>query len=306
MTTLDDVLTQLDAVLDTPLSLVVASPPGDQRGPAKLRLSEGAADAFRAQAQEARSRVAEGEALSFTAMAELSRAQFFLVEDEATLAELADLRTVVLGAAELDPIAPAELDGRIPLYAVGLGSGDQRVAWVKRSDPQLGHRSGRFLALARERLERVGDPVFSFGQDFDLLVAQTWAIVLNQRAFELIARETGIVERHVAGWIGGITDHLPMAEDSMRLLHETALADSRTWRRLKEIRQRGHLAHVSLDQVRAYATQVGLEPDTVVEGDRLRFDPAQRFGFLHLLNEDLYTGLLTGERFESQRKGSMD
>ena len=63
MTTLDDVLAQLDAVLDTPLSLVVASPPGDQRGPAKLRLSEEAADAFRAQAQEARSRVAEGEAL---------------------------------------------------------------------------------------------------------------------------------------------------------------------------------------------------------------------------------------------------
>ena len=37
-------------------------------------------------------------------------------------------------------------------------------------------------------------------------------------------------------------------------------------------------------------------------GGRLTFDPAQRFSFLHLLNEDLYKGQLTDELFEAQRK----
>ena len=43
-------------------------------------------------------------------------------------------------------------------------------------------------------------------------------------------------------------------------------------------------------------------PTTVVAGGRLTFDPAQRFSFLHLLNEDLYKGQLTDELFEAQRK----
>ncbi len=38
----------------------------------------------------------------------------------------------------------------------------------------------------------------------------------------------------------------------------------------------------------------------------LVFDPSERFGFLHLLNEDLYNGPLTDEPFESQRKSTMD
>ena len=79
-----------------------------------------------------------------------------------------------------------------------------------------------------------------------------------------------------------------------------------TWRRLRDIEHRGHLATVTLDQVRDYAGHVGLEPDKVVVDDELVFDPAERFGFLHLLNEDLYTGPLTGEAFESQRKSSME
>jgi hypothetical protein len=54
--------------------------------------------------------------------------------------------------------------------------------------------------------------------------------------------------------------------------------------------------------VRTYASLVGLDPDTVVVGDRLAFDPAQRFTFLHLLNEDLYKGQLTDVLFEAHRK----
>jgi hypothetical protein len=34
----------------------------------------------------------------------------------------------------------------------------------------------------------------------------------------------------------------------------------------------------------------------------LVFDPAERFSFFHLLNEDLYRGALTDETFEAQRK----
>lgn len=305
MTTSAEVVTHIDSVLDGPLSLVVDAAPDSEWDARRLRLSKEAADAFRSMAHEVRDRIDAGDARAYGANAELSRDEFFLVDDASTVAELAVFREVVLRATSLDPVAPSELSEKIPLYAVGIGADEHRVALVKRTDPQLTHRTGRLLAIGRQRLERIDDPVFSFASDFDLVVAAGWVVVLNQHAFEMLARETGIVERNVARWITGITNHLPMAEESVKLLRRTALRDSRTWRRLKEIEQRGHLAMVSLEDVRDYAAAVDLEPDDVVRDGQLRFDPSQRFGFLHLLNEDLFTGRLTGERFESQRKDAM-
>ena len=97
-----------------------------------------------------------------------------------------------------------------------------------------------------------------------------------------------------------------MSASSIDSLREVALRDSRTWRRLRDIERRGHLAHVTLDQVGAYAGEVGLNSATVIVNGELVFDPSERFGFLHLLNEDLYNGPLTGEAFESQRKAAMN
>lgn len=119
-------------------------------------------------------------------------------------------------------------------------------------------------------------------------------------------RQIGLVEKHVSTWIKGITDHLPMSQVSIASLREVAMKDSRTWRRLRDIDRRGHLARVDLDRVRTYAGEVGLDPAKMVIAGELVFDPSERFGFLHLLNEDLYKGPLTGEAFESQRKAAMD
>ena len=94
-------------------------------------------------------------------------------------------------------------------------------------------------------------------------------VVLNQRSFEGLFRQIGLVEQHVATWITGITRHLPMTEDSIRQLREVALRDSRTWRRLRDIERRGHLAHVSLAEVQRYASRVGLDPAKVVVDGRL-------------------------------------
>lgn len=80
--------------------------------------------------------------------------------------------------------------------------------------------------------------------------------------------------------------------------------DSRTWRRLREIRRRGHLANIELAEVRKYARKVGLDPKTAIKDGTLVFDPAERFSFLHLLNEDLYRGDLTNTTFEAQRKAA--
>ena len=188
---------------------------------------------------------------------------------------------------------------------MAVGNGSSRILFVRRTNPRQPHKAGTFWAIGQERLTRIQGPVFAFSSDFDFVLGANWAVVLDQRSFEMLFRQIGLVEQHVSIWIKGITDHLVMSESSIDSLRDVALRDSRTWRRLRDIERRGHLAHVTLKQVATYAREIGLDPQKVVVDEELVFDPTARFSFLHLLNEDLYNGPLTGEAFESQRKSAM-
>jgi hypothetical protein len=183
---------------------------------------------------------------------------------------------------------------------------DGPVVYVKRTNPQVAHKPGRFFAVARERLTRVAEPDFEFSSDFDFVVGPDWVVVVSQKSFEMLFRDVNLVQQHVDSWIEGVTDHLPMAPPSLEVLREVALKDSRLWRRLKEIKARGHLANVSLNDVRTYAEAMELDPAKVVVNNELVFDPKERFSFLQLLNEDIYKGELTKTVFESQRKAAAD
>jgi len=301
-----DILSEIDGVSDQALTLTVGRMVDATIEAKHLALEMDASDGLREQCQVARDRFSEGALVSYTATAELDTGEFFVIDDDETLAELSSFRNLADDLGAIAPITPSELDLAIKLYAVALGDGPNRVLFVRRTNPQLTHKAGRFWAIAQERLTRIEGPVFAFSADFDFILGSNWAVVLDQRSFELLFRQIGLVEKHVSTWIAGISNHLPMSASSIENLRKVALGDSRTWRRLRDIERRGHLAHVTLDQVAEYAGEVGLDAGKVVVNGELVFDPAERFGFLHLLNEDLYTGPLTGEAFESQRKSAME
>jgi hypothetical protein len=303
--TIAQVLTDLDASIDGPLSLVVGRTLEQGGDLLRVRLADDAAGNFRDYGRDARRRIANGKTIEYTALAELQAGEHYLLEDQASLDELAELRSAVLHVGDLPPVSPRQLDASIGFYAVGVGAGSSRAAFIRRTDPRLATKPGRLLAIGRERLESVDEQIFTFSNEFDLVIGATWAVIFNQAPFERLVRETGVVERHVSNWITGITDSLAMDDLSVSRLRETALRDSRTWRRLRDIKRRGHLKNIDLAQVAAYARAVDLDPDTIVRDGALHFDPKSRFGFLHLLSEDLYKGALTGERFESQRKATM-
>jgi Domain of unknown function (DUF4868) len=290
--------------ISEPVSLGVARLSADGKvSGAKLVLGDDAADAFREHCRGALTRIESGTSVSYASGAELADDEFFVIDDPGTLAELAAIGDLGGSIETMPLIKPAELDLTVQLYAIAAGA-DERILFVRRANPRIPYGPGRFLAIGRERLTRIGEPVFSFAEGFDFVMGDGWVVVLDQQAFERVFRQIGLVEHNVARWIGGITRHLPMDDVDVDQLRKVALHDSRTWRRLREIEHRGHLAGVSLEQVRTYAKVVGLDPDSVVAGNRLHFDPAQRFSFLHLLNEDLYKGQLSHELFESHRKSA--
>ena len=306
MTSPNEIIAVIDARLPEALTLTVGRMVDGTIEAQHLALDNDAADGLREQCHLARDRIREGASASYTATAELGAGEFFVIDDDETLAELGDFRRLADNLGANPQVTPDGLDLAIKLYGVAVGNDSDRILFVRRTNPRLPHKAGRFFAIARERLTRIEGPVFAFSADFDFVLGPNWAVVLDQRSFEVLFRQIGLVEQHVSTWIEGITDHLPMSTSSIDSLREVALRDSRTWRRLRDIQRRGHLAHVTLEQVGAYAGEVGLDSAKVVVNGELVFDPAERFGFLHLLNEDLYKGPLTGDAFESQRKSAMN
>lgn len=306
MTSPDEILEEIDARLSEALTLTVGRMADDKIEARHLALDNDAAEGLRDQCRLALNRISEGAAASYTATAELDAGQFFVIDDDETLGELSAFRRLVDSLGAIPQLPADELDLAIKLYGVAIGNGSDRILFVRRTNPRLPHKAGKFWAIAQERLTRIEGPVFTFSADFDFILGPTWAVVLDQKSFEILFRQIGIVEKHVSMWIKGITDHIPMSTASVESLREVALRDSRTWRRLRDIEHRGHLANVTLDQVWKYAGGVGLDPAKVVVNGELVFDPTDRFGFLQLLNEDLYRGPLTDEAFESQRKSAMN
>lgn len=304
MTRLDDVRADVAARLDEAVSVIVGQKGSDgEVDAAKLALANDAAQAFRDLARESLEDLGRRHPVPYTVDAELDRGELFVIDDADDLAELGDLTELADLAATLPITAPRDLDLGIQFYGVVLGD-DTRVTLVRRTDPRIAFRRGRWLAIAGAQLTKLEEPAFSFSPGFDFVLGPGWAVVLNQASFERLFRDIGLIDKHVQGWVEGITDHLPMDPASEAELLRVAHEDSRTWRRLREIRRRGHLANVELAEVSKYARKVGLDPKTIIRDGKLVFDPVERFSFLHLLNEDLYRGDLTNTTFEAQRKAA--
>ncbi|MGH9119061.1 MAG: Kiwa anti-phage protein KwaB-like domain-containing protein [Acidimicrobiales bacterium] len=304
MASLDDVKADVAARLDETVSVIVGRKGADgEVDAAKLAIADDAAQAFRDLARESLEDLGRRQSVPYTVDAELDRGEVFVLDDADDLAELADLTELAELAATLPITAPRDLDLGIQFYAVVLGD-TTRLTFVRRTDPRISFRSGRWLAIAGQQLTKLEEPAFSFSPGFDFLLGPGWAVILSQASFERLFRDIGLIDKHVQGWVEGISDHLPMDPTSEAELLRVAREDSRTWRRLREIRRRGHLANIELGEVRKYARKVGLDPKTVIQDGKLVFDPAERFSFLHLLNEDLYRGDLTNTTFEAQRKAA--
>ena len=231
MTSPNEIIAMIDARLPEALTLTVGRMVDDTIEAHHLALDDKAANGLREQCHIARDRISDGAPASYTATAELDMGEFFVIDDDQTLAELSAFRSLADNLGAIPQVRPSELDLTIKLYAVSLGNDSDRILFVRRTNPRLPHKAGGFLAIAQERLTRIEEPVFTFLPSFDFVLGPNWAVVLDQKSFEMLFRQIGLVEQHVSTWIKGITDHLPMSDSSIDSLREVALRDSRTWRR---------------------------------------------------------------------------
>lgn len=287
------------------VSLVVAWRRGTRLEGGEIRINTTVGNFLRRSCEEALQRLRSSRIRPYDPDMFLEEDEAILVED-AELVSSSPLKPIALPEEPLPLLSARSLPHR-PLLLYGVTFRDstgRRVAFVRKMNPHYGARPGGILAALGNTLTEVGGAVFSLDRVFDLIVWLDGIVAFKQSVFELLFKDSEAVSTAVPGWIQSIADHLPLAGDGAEVLERMANNSTRLRRRLRSINDRGHLAHVTIDQIRAHLRELQLDEADYIENDELVVRESDPIGLLDLLNEDLFVGGLTSIGFRSERKSA--
>ena len=206
--------------------------------------------------------------------------------------------------ADLDPPlkGPREVAGQVYLYALVSETEIGRLAMVKKRNPAKQATSGRRVFLADDELRGISNMPWELDRLFDLVISERGGYVLNSFYFEQLFADAERLRTKIGPWVRGISDRLPMSQDSRELLEKACDESPRLRRRLRAIAHRGHLVGVELDDVARHVREMGLEEKSFVADGRLVVTEDNFGRLLEVLNEDLTRGGLTREAFRIESK----
>jgi len=220
------------------------------------------------------------------------------------LAEENEIIAALLADADRAQEAPQEVSAE-HLYLYALVSDTEqagRVLMIKKRTPARKASEGKWWGLPSKKLERMDSDPWQIYPSFDLVVSEDGAYVLMLSALDQLLGDSQILVERVDGWVAAIATSLPIAEGQADILIDRCKESSRLRNRLRAINSRGHLTRVSIDKVEEHAKRMKLKPADFIKDNQLLVSEANAAQLLKLLNEDLFTGGLTGDRFVTDGK----
>jgi hypothetical protein len=208
-----------------------------------------------------------------------------------------------LNVSTYDVLSAEELPSKSLLfYAMVTGTGDRRLIFLRKQSPRRA-ADKRIVTFFSNRLERILQPVFIFDEGVDLVFDSGMNIsILTLGVFNLLFKSTPEMLQRIPAQVQEIAARLPMSSASIEFLGARAQTDTRMRRRLESIISRGHLVNVTVDVLRAEIVRQGLSPEEFIKDGELDVAQVDVPDILKVLNEDLFTGGLSGEHFEVARK----
>ena len=149
MTAPAEIIEEIDRRIGEAVTLTVGRMDDGAIETRRLNLASDAADGLREQCRAARDKINDGTPVSYTANADLAEAEYFVIDDAATLSELDTFRDLARDIGAIATITPAGLDLAIKLYAVAVGDTEERLLFVRRTNPRVAHSAGKFLAIGK-------------------------------------------------------------------------------------------------------------------------------------------------------------
>jgi hypothetical protein len=222
------------------------------------------------------------------------------------LAEENEIVAALLDDVAFELEAPNEIStDDLYLYALVSDTKAGRVVMIKKQTPAKRAREGKWWALAGKELRVIEEDPWQIHPRFDLVASTDGAYVLNLSKLDQLLGDSQILTQRVGDWVVQLAGALPIGDGQDTTLIKRCEESSRLRSRLRAIHSRGHLSEVSIDDVKVHAERMKLDPADFVEDNCLLITEANVDQLLKLLNEDLFTGGLTGDPFVSGGKEPM-
>ena len=295
----------LEAIdVEEALTLIVSWKERKQVEGRMVRTARSVTEALRGTCRETLNDLREFGAVSYGPDAHIETGEYMAVPAHVVEEESMHVLDLLRRAPALDPLDPRDIPPKLWFYAAVIGDQpSRRAAFVRRTDPHVEAKPGWVIGTLGETLSRTEQPVFVLESRFDVLAVDEGLVVLNATPFETLFRGAPELGERIPVWARGITDHLPVDPQSAERLMEAARRNSFLARRLRSIYEQGHLAGVSVAQLRKEARAQGLDDTTLFKGGKLLIDESTDADtLLRLLNEDLFTGGLSGRKYAADRK----
>lgn len=229
-------------------------------------------------------------------------------EDVGEMPQVARSKVQPLLAALIDTQFIAETDGKTLLsadpyfYAFQFGIGSDSVTFLRKLNPLRGLRKKR-LGFLGDELSLARHAVFAFDSYVDLIITEENLFVFSQTVFASIFRGQEELKKMAKDWVDGIKDSTPMTQKSYDVLLVKGIRDSRASKRIESIARRGHLASLNASDLRRGMKKCNLKPSVHMnQSGELVLTKDTLFDILKFLNEDMFSGVLTGSPFESDSK----
>lgn len=202
-------------------------------------------------------------------------------------------------------VKPSEVSGELYLYAVVSDTRAGRIAMIKKKNPTKLARAGKAYFAASDELRELEDDPWELDPLFDLVVGVNGGFALNTHFFEQLFADADRLRARIGPWVASIGRRLSMDADSEATLVAACEQSPRFRRRLRAIAHRGHIADVTLGDVRRHIKEMRLRKNRFVRSGHLVVTEANVGEVLRVLNEDLARGGLTQTRFVIESKEAM-
>ena len=293
------------------VALVVGRRRGKDVEAGQVSLGAGVADELRGIAREVAEGLQQMRQQAWTAETAWERDELRRIQ----LSQLDDDNAVLraLSAREFQDLPLDALrDQSLLFYAIVVGSqpatgaADERRIFLRKTNPRLGAERKVVTILTGDELTRITQPLFTFDRKVDMvLVPGEGVLALAEFPFDMLFRDTPELLAKTPALARRLASHLPMAPGSEDVLVTAATKYARVRRRVLASAERGHLVDVTAAKLRSEFKRQQLDPGDFLRNGRLMLTEENILEAVRVLNEDLLTGGLSGQRFEIERKRSL-
>ena len=205
--------------------------------------------------------------------------------------------------ASLDLATDSELRNKqLVCHALVVTSGAETTLFVKKRSPIQLAKKSLVATLVHGSLDELESPLFAFENRYDVIITRQTAYVLDKRAFEGLFKNSPAVLSKTSDWIQDVASVLSFSDGSVEKLDTILRRNSILRNKFLAVKERAYLRTITPDALRGEMAKYGLEPAQLMDGDSLKVTEQNAKDVLRLLNEDLFSGGFSQQRYAASTK----